>query len=97
MLADPTRVRIILALHEGPQSVNVLAEAVGKNPATVSQHLAKLRLARIVGARQEGTRVFYWLENEHASQLVNDAILQAEHSLGGPPRHHHERHADTPA
>ena len=97
MLADPTRVRIILALRDGPQSVNVLAEAVGKNPATVSQHLAKLRLARIVAARQEGTRVFYWLEDEHASQLVNDAILQAEHSLGGTPRHHHERHAEGEA
>jgi DNA-binding transcriptional ArsR family regulator len=95
MLADPTRVRIILALRDGPQSVNVLAEAVGKNPATVSQHLAKLRLARIVAARHEGTRVFYWLEDEHASQLVNDAILQAEHSLGGTPRHHHERHGEV--
>ena len=97
MLADPTRVRIILALRDGPQSVNVLAEAVGRNPATVSQHLAKLRLARIVAARQEGTRVFYWLEDEHASQLVNDAILQAEHSLGGTPRHHHARHAEGEA
>ena len=95
MLADATRVRIILALGDGPLSVNVLAELVRKSPATVSQHLAKLRLARIVGARQEGTRVFYWLEDEHASQLVNDAILQAEHSLGGTPRHHHERHAET--
>jgi DNA-binding transcriptional ArsR family regulator len=95
MLADATRVRIILALRDGPQSVNVLAEVVGKSPATVSQHLAKLRLARIVAARHEGTRVFYQLEDEHASQLVNDAILQAEHSLGGTPRHHHERHGEA--
>ena len=97
MLADATRVRLILALREGPQSVNVLAETVGKSPATVSQHLAKLRLARIVAARQEGTRVFYWLEDEHASQLVNAAILQAEHSLGGTPRHHHELRDDRKA
>jgi hypothetical protein len=33
--------------------------------------------------------VFYRLENEHASRLVADAIHQAEHSLGGTPRHHH--------
>jgi len=33
--------------------------------------------------------VFYRLENEHARQLVSDAIFQAEHSLGGVPRHHH--------
>ncbi|WP_345065843.1 metalloregulator ArsR/SmtB family transcription factor [Leifsonia kafniensis] len=89
MLADATRVRLILALREGEMSVNHLAEIVDKSPAAVSQHLAKLRLARFVTTRQEGTRVFYRLENEHASQLVSDAIFQAEHSLGGIPRHHH--------
>ncbi|MFQ6155885.1 ArsR/SmtB family transcription factor [Micrococcus luteus] len=95
MLADATRVRIILALRaQGELSVNELAESVGKAPAGVSQHLAKLRLARIVTARQEGTRAFYRLANEHASQMVSDAIFQAEHSLGGVPRHHHVQ-ADT--
>ena len=89
MLADATRVRIILALRGGELSVNHLAELVDKSPAAVSQHLAKLRLARIVSTRHEGTRVFYRLENEHARQIVSDAILQAEHSLGGSPRHHH--------
>lgn len=90
MLADATRVRVILALRaQGELSVNELAESVGKAPASVSQHLAKLRLARIVTARQEGTKAFYRLANEHASQMVSDAIFQAEHSLGGVPRHHH--------
>jgi DNA-binding transcriptional ArsR family regulator len=89
MLADATRVRVVLALRGGELSVNRLAEIVDKSPAAVSQHLAKLRLARIVTTRQEGQRVFYRLENEHASKLVSDAIFQAEHSLGGTPRHHH--------
>ncbi len=90
MLADATRVRLILALRDaGELSVSRLAEIVDKTPASVSQHLAKMRLARIVSTRQEGTKVFYRLENEHASQLVRDAIFQAEHSLGGIPRHHH--------
>lgn len=91
MLADATRVRIVLALRGyGELPVNQLAELVHKSPAAVSQHLAKLRLARIVATRHEGQRVYYRLENEHASQLVSDAIFQAEHSLGGTPRHHHE-------
>jgi DNA-binding transcriptional ArsR family regulator len=95
MLGDATRIRLILALRDGELSVNHLADIVNKPPAAVSQHLAKLRLARFVTARQEGTRVFYRLENEHASQLVSDAILQAEHSLGGTPRHHHTRDEAT--
>ncbi|MCU1535101.1 MAG: transcriptional regulator [Glaciihabitans sp.] len=90
MLADATRVRLILALSAaGEMSVNHLADITGKSPAAVSQHLAKLRLARIVLARQDGTRVFYRLADEHAQQLVSAAIFQAEHSLGGTPRHHH--------
>jgi DNA-binding transcriptional ArsR family regulator len=87
MLADPTRVRIVLALQGGELPVNAIATAVDKAPAAVSQHLAKLRLARIVAARHDGNRVFYRLANEHASQLVTDAIHQAEHALG-QPRHH---------
>jgi DNA-binding transcriptional ArsR family regulator len=90
MLADSTRVRIILALRDVEElSVNHLADILDKSPSAVSQHLAKLRLARIVTTRQDGQRVFYRLENEHAKQLVSDAIFQAEHSLGGVPRHHH--------
>ena len=61
MLADATRVRIILALQGGELSVNTLATAVDKPPAAVSQHLAKLRLARIVATRHDGNRVFYRL------------------------------------
>jgi DNA-binding transcriptional ArsR family regulator len=97
MLADATRVRIILALrNHGELSVNHLAELVVKSPAAVSQHLAKLRLARMVATRQQGQKIFYRLENEHASQLVSDAIFQAEHSLGGTPRHHHSDREVSP-
>ena len=89
MLADATRIRIILALRDEELSVNHLAELLDRTPASVSQHLAKLRLARVVSTRQDGTRIFYRLANEHASQLVTDAIFQAEHSLSVSPRHHH--------
>lgn len=95
LLADATRVRIILALRRaGELSVNQLAELVGKTPAGASQHLAKLRMARIVATRQDGQRVFYRLANEHASQLVSDAIFQAEHSVSDSPRHHHADRAE---
>jgi DNA-binding transcriptional ArsR family regulator len=90
MLADATRVRIVLALRDGELSVNTLADVVGKSPAAVSQHLAKLRLARLVTTRHEGNRVFYRLANEHAHQLVAGALFQAEHSVEDQPRHHRQ-------
>lgn len=89
MLADATRVRIILALRDGELAVGDLAKAVGKSPTAVSQHLAKLRLTRMVSTRQEGTRIYYRLTDEHARQLVTDAIFQAEHALETHPQHHH--------
>src|SRR5215218_7912918 len=88
MLADATRVRIVLALRDGELSVNTLADVVGKSPAAVSQHLAKLRLARLVTTRHEGNRVFYRLANEHAQQLATGAVFQAEHSVDDQPQHH---------
>ncbi|TFB83909.1 transcriptional regulator [Cryobacterium sp. TMT1-3] len=88
MLSDATRIRIILALRDTELSVNELAETVDKSQAAVSQHLAKLRLGRIVATRREGTRVFYRLTNEHARQLVADAIFQAQHAVEGTPTHH---------
>lgn len=94
MLADATRVRIILALRDGELSVNQLAEIVDKSPASVSQHLAKLRLTRMVSARQDGQRVFYRLTDEHARQLVADAIFQAQHAVDGHPAHHDRAHLD---
>jgi DNA-binding transcriptional ArsR family regulator len=98
MLADATRVRLILALRQGGElPVNTLAEKAGKSAAAVSQHLAKMRLARMVSTRQEGTKVYYRLQDGHAWQLVADAIHQAEHALGTAPHHgtvpHHPREA----
>jgi DNA-binding transcriptional ArsR family regulator len=90
MLADATRVRIVLALRNaGEMSVNHLAEVVDKSPAAVSQHLAKLRLARMVVPRREGTTAFYRLADEHASDLVSDAIKQAEHTVSNSDLPHH--------
>ena len=42
----------------------------------------------MVTTRRQGTTVFYALADEHALQLVTDAVLQAEHSVEPVPRHH---------
>lgn len=88
MLADATRVQVLWALTEREMSVNELAEHVGKPAPSVSQHLAKLRMARLVRTRREGTTIFYSMENEHVCQLVTDAVFNAEHAGPGVPRHH---------
>lgn len=88
MLADATRVQVLWALSDDELSVNELAERVGKPAPSVSQHLAKLRMARLVRTRRAGTTIFYSLENEHVRQLVVDAVFNAEHAGPGVPSHH---------
>ena len=88
MLADGTRLSLLWYLIEEEMSVSELAAAVGRSPASVSQHLAKLRLARLVQTRRDGNTIFYRLDSEHARQLVIDGIHHAEHQGPGIPAHH---------
>lgn len=88
MLSDATRIQLLWALIDSELSVNELADHVGKTPASVSQHLAKLRMTRLVQTRREGTSVFYRLENDHIAQLVTDAVYNADHATALVPDHH---------
>jgi len=92
MIAEPTRVRLLWALLDRELSGNELADAVRKPPPGVSQHLAKLRSARVVRTRQN--QVFYRIENSHVRQLIEDAIYNAEHATAALPDHHR---ADDPS
>ena len=87
-LVAGTRLRVLWAPMGRELSVNELAEAVGKPATGVSQHLAKLRMPRLVHTRREGTQDFYRIENEHIAQFVRDAINHAEHVTRGIPDHH---------
>jgi ArsR family transcriptional regulator, zinc-responsive transcriptional repressor len=97
MLSDTTRVRLLWSLIDEELAVNELVERVGKPAPSVSQHLAKLRMARLVRTRREGTQVFYRLENEHVARLVGDAVYNAEHAGPDVPRHHHDADDEAPA
>lgn len=91
MIAEGTRIQILWVLIDREMSVNDLAETIGKPGPSVSQHLAKLRMARLVRARRHGTQVFYQLENDHVRQLLVDAVHNAEHAGPAIPAHHLDR------
>ncbi|HVB92466.1 MAG TPA: metalloregulator ArsR/SmtB family transcription factor [Acidimicrobiales bacterium] len=79
LLGDETRLRVIWALLSGEHSVNELAELIGAQPAGVSQHLAKLRLARLVRSRRQGTRIYYLVDDAHVRRLVEEVLSHADH------------------
>jgi len=92
LLADPTRLRIVWALVHGEHSVNELAAHVEAQPAAVSQHLTKLRLARVVTTRRDGNRIYYAAGDHHIGRLAIEAISHTRH-VAGAPHHHRSSHA----
>jgi DNA-binding transcriptional ArsR family regulator len=92
MLADPNRIRILWALLQGESSVNCLAELIGASSSTVSQHLAKLRLAGLVHGRREGTFMYYTAADAHVWALLSEALFHADHAhrgIGAEEAHEH--------
>jgi DNA-binding transcriptional ArsR family regulator len=87
LLADPTRIKIFWALLQGESSVACLADLVGTSPTAISQHLSKLRLAKLVHVRREGTFAFYSAADEHVARLLTEALFHADHQEHGLSDH----------
>ncbi|MFE7415221.1 ArsR/SmtB family transcription factor [Streptomyces laurentii] len=87
LLADRTRLALMRRLGEGEADVTTLTEACGAPRPSVSQHLAKLRLAGLVTARKDGRRVVYALRHGHLRRLVDEALNVADHQIGALPPH----------
>lgn len=87
LLGDETRIRILWALLDGEQSVGRLSKLVGAHPPAVSQHLAKLRLGRLVEMRREGNFSYYRCGNVHIRQLLEEVLFHADHVVQGLPDH----------
>ncbi|MEV0143816.1 MULTISPECIES: metalloregulator ArsR/SmtB family transcription factor [unclassified Nonomuraea] len=87
MLSDATRLRLMWVLSSAEYDVNSLAETIGVARPSVSQHLAKLRLAGLVRTRREGRRVLYRARDAHVRALIAEALFHADHEVSGIPRH----------
>jgi len=70
LLADPTRLRIVVALAQGETNPSCLSELTGAGMPAVSQHLAKLRLAGVCRAMRDGQRMVYELVDDEVRDLV---------------------------
>jgi DNA-binding transcriptional ArsR family regulator len=87
LLADRTRLALLRRLGEGEADVSSLTEECGASRTSVSQHLARLRLAGLVTTRKEGRRVVYALRHGHLRRLVAEALSVADHQIGQLPGH----------
>ena len=59
LLADPTRLSIVIACMDQERSAGEIAETLGSSPSLTSHHLRLLRSARILKSERRGKQIFY--------------------------------------
>ena len=79
IMADYTRMKIIYALIEKELCVTEIAEIVNMSQTAVSYQLRILRGARVVKHRRDGKMIFYSIDDEHVSDIINTTITHLEH------------------
>jgi DNA-binding transcriptional ArsR family regulator len=87
LMSDETRLNILWVLTDGEQDVGGLNAASNASRTSISQHLAKLRLAGLVQARREGRRVLYRLTDGHLVRLLREGYNAADHQVTGEEHH----------
>lgn len=69
VMSAPMRLRIISVLCEGEKSVTQLLESVQTTQPNMSQHLASLYRAGVVGKRRDGVLIYYRITNDRVVSL----------------------------
>ncbi|KON92311.1 ArsR family transcriptional regulator [Rossellomorea marisflavi] len=63
-LGDPTRLKIIYLLSEGPLHVGAVAGKLGLTAPTISHHLSRLKDCNLVYSRREKNTVYYHINTK---------------------------------
>ena len=93
LLADPGRLRVLLALLEGEMCVCDLAAAAGASESATSHHLRLLRAHRVVQVRRAGRMAYYRLADAHVRMLLDIALTHIGHA---PAAAHPEHRPEEP-
>ena len=73
VLAEPTRVHILIQLFSAPGGVMDVARALRMSQPTVSGHMKVLRTAGLIQARKAGARTVFIASRKRVERLLEDA------------------------
>ena len=91
MLAEPMRLRLLHALHDGELSVTQLVEATAATQANVSKHLGLMLDAGLLRRRKDGLNVFYTIADPMVFELC-DLVCSRLHIELERKAAHFEKH-----
>jgi ArsR family transcriptional regulator len=69
MFSDPTRVKILWALHCNEMCVCDLAALLNMTKSAISHQLKSLRMSNLVKFQKQGKVVYYSLADEHVQDI----------------------------
>ena len=81
LLADPTRLRLLLLLEEEELSVAELQEILGMGQSRISSHLAQLKRAGVVEDRRAGKNVYYGLTQSRSAMPQRAKVSELTRAL----------------
>jgi ubiquinone/menaquinone biosynthesis C-methylase UbiE len=81
VVADPTRLRILLVLEREELSVAELQEILAMGQSTISTHLSQLKQAGLVEDRRTGKSSLYKLMRENGAGVLGELLTQARGEL----------------
>lgn len=76
LLSTPIRLKIISSLCNGEKNVSQLLKDIDTTQPNMSQHLATLYRAGILGKRRDATQIYYRIESERAALLCRAVCTQ---------------------
>ncbi|MBN9426027.1 MAG: winged helix-turn-helix transcriptional regulator [Burkholderiales bacterium] len=76
LLSAPIRLKIISAVCQGERNVSELLDRIGTTQSNVSQHLATLYRAGVLGRRRDGMQTYYQLRSERVAMLCRAVCTQ---------------------
>jgi DNA-binding transcriptional ArsR family regulator len=82
LLADPTRLRILHALHGRELNVTDILAETGTTQANISKHLGVLSRAQMISRRKEGLNAFYSISDPVIFELCDLMCNRAAKSPG---------------
>lgn len=77
-LGDPTRLKLVLALHNGERTTSELAEHLDVSVSAVSHQLRSLKDLDLVRSRREGRHVYHHIADLHVEALIEMAHEHVE-------------------
>ena len=79
VLGDSTRIRILSALAHSELCVCDIAHVLNMTQSSISHQLRILKQARLVRNRREGKVVYYRLDDEHVSAIMDAGLVHLSH------------------